>query len=110
MPAALASHASAWFSAQIAPAPSIQPAAIVEDAPTIRSNSTLAFVGAPGTNASAAGWSVEIVAGASTSPHRRSASSQPIPDAVTVAPTRLSSSDAGTTWSSGCAAAMRFRA
>ena len=35
----------AWFSAQIAPAPSIQPAAIVEDAPTIRSNSTLAFVG-----------------------------------------------------------------
>ena len=62
-PAAPASHASAWFSAQIAPAPSIQPAAIVEDAPTIRSNSTLALVGAPGTNASDAGWSVEIVAG-----------------------------------------------
>ena len=110
IPAASASHANAWFSAQIAPAPSIQPAAIVEDAPTIRSNSTLAFVGAPGTNANAAGWSVEMVAGASTSPHSRSASSQPMPSDVTVSPARLSSSLADTTLSSGCAAAMRFRA
>ena len=54
-PASEAIHASAWFSAQIAPAPSIHPAAIVDDAPTIRSNRTLAFVGALGTNASAAG-------------------------------------------------------
>ena len=59
-------------------------AAIVEDAPTIRSNSTLAFVGAPGTNASDAGWSVEIVAGARTSAHRRSASSPPMPSGVIV--------------------------
>ena len=73
------STASAWFSAQIAPAPSIHPAAIVDDAPTIRSNRTDAFVGAPGTNANAEGWSVEIVAGASTSAQSRSASSQPMP-------------------------------
>jgi hypothetical protein len=110
IPARRASQASAWFSAQIAPAPSIHPAAIVEDAPTIRSNSTLAFVGAPGTNANAAGWSVEIVAGASTSAHSRSASSQPTPSSVTVAPARRSRSSAGTTLSSGCADAIRFRA
>ena len=78
-PARSATHRSAWFSAQIAPAPSIHPAAIVDDAPTIRSNRMDARVGAPGMNANAVGWSVEIVAGASTSAQRRSASSQPMP-------------------------------
>ena len=38
-----------------------------------------AFVGAAGTNATAAGWSVEIVAGARTSAQMRSASSPPMP-------------------------------
>ena len=78
-PARPATHRSASFSAQIAPAPSIHPAAIVEDAPTMRSKSTLAFVGAAGTNATDAGWSVEIVAGARTSAQIRSASSHADP-------------------------------
>jgi hypothetical protein len=54
-PARSAIHRSASFSAQIAPAPSIQPAAIVEDTPTIRSNRTEALVGALGTKATDAG-------------------------------------------------------
>jgi hypothetical protein len=56
----------------------------VDDALITRSNNTLAFVGAFGTNARNAGWSVEIVAGASTSAHTRSASVPPIPSGVMV--------------------------
>ena len=85
----------------MAPAPSIQPAAIVEEAPTTRSKSADALVGAPGTKAKEAGWSVEIVAGASTSAQTRSASSHPIPSGEIVAPARASSSSAETTRSSG---------
>ena len=106
----MATQRRASFSPQIAPAPSIQPAAIVDDAPTIRSNRTLAFVGAAGTNASDAGWSVEIVAGARTSVHTRSASSQPIPAGVMVSPARRASSSAGMIPSSGCGFAIRPRA
>jgi hypothetical protein len=109
-PARSAIQRSAWFSAQIAPAPSIQPAAIVEDAPTTRSKSTAAFVGAPGTNAIDEGWSVEIVAGASTSAHTRRASSPPIPSGVTVAPARRVSSSPVAEPSSGCGLAIRPRA
>ncbi len=101
--------ASAWFSAQIAPPPSSQPAAIVEDAPTARSNSTLALLGAPGTNARKLGWSVVMVAGASTSVQIRSASSPPIPSGVIVGPAAAVSSSGGTGWSSGCGSAMRRR-
>jgi integrase len=109
MPARSAIHRRAWFSAQIAPAPSIHPAAIVEEDPTTRSNSTLAFVGAPGMNESAAGWSVEIVAGASTSVQIRNASSPPRPSGTIVSPARWVSSPAGKERSRGCGFAMRLR-
>ena len=109
-PARPATHRSASFSAQIAPAPSIHPVAIVDDAPTMRSKSTLAFVGAAGTNATDAGWSVEIVAGARTSAQIRSASSHPIPSGAIVRPARRASSSAGATRSSGWGLAIRFRA
>ena len=77
-PARSATHRRAWFSAQMAPAPSIQPAAIVEEAPTTRSNSTDAFVGAPGTNASEAGgrwrsWPARAPRPRSAAPRRRPA-------------------------------------
>ncbi len=94
----------------MAPAPSIHPAAIVDDAPTTRSNSTAALVGAPGTNAIDDGWSVEMVAGASTSAHRRNASSPPMPSAVIVSPARRESSSPVAEPSSGCGLAMRLRA
>ncbi len=109
-PARSASQRSAWFSAQIAPAPSIHPAAIVDEAPTTRSKSTEAFVGAPGTNAIDDGWSVEIVAGASTSLQTRSASSPPRPSGVTVSPARRASSSPLAEPSRGCGLAMRLRA
>src|SRR5207249_3980378 len=109
-PARSATHRSASFSAQIAPAPSIQPAAIVDEAPTIRSNSTDALVGALGTNATDAGWSVEIVAGARTSDQTLRASSQPIPASLIVRPARRASSPGGATRSNGCGLAIRFRA
>ena len=47
-------------------------------------------VGAPGTNAIDDGWSVEIVAGASTSLQMRRASSPPMPSGVIVSPARAS--------------------
>src|SRR5205814_8932030 len=85
-PARSAIHRSASFSAQTAPAPSSQLPPYVEEALITRSNSTLAFVGAPGTNAKNAGWSVEIVEGARVSAHTRSASSPPTPSRVIVTP------------------------
>ena len=109
-PARSAIQRSAWFSAQMAPAPSSQFAAMVEDAPTTRSKSTEAFVGAPGTNASEAGWSVEMVAGARISAQMRRASSPPMPSGVMVAPARRSSSALETGPSSGWGLAMRLRA
>jgi hypothetical protein len=45
------SHARAWFSAQTAPAPSSQFPPYVDEALITRSKSTLALVGAVGTNA-----------------------------------------------------------
>lgn len=52
----------------------------------------LASVGAVGTNDRNRGWSLEIVAGASTSPKTRSASSPPMPDGVMVCPAMARSS------------------
>ncbi len=65
--------------------------------------------GAPGTNARKLGWSVVMVAGASTSAQIRSASSPPIPSGVIVGPAAAVSSSGGTGWSSGCGSAMRRR-
>ena len=70
----------------------------------------LAFVGAAGTNASEAGWSVEIVEGASTSDQIRKASCHPIPSGVTVSPAAAESSAAGSTRSSGCGSEILSRA
>jgi hypothetical protein len=111
MPARSAIQRSAWFSAQMAPAPSSHPAPMIDEAPTTRSKSTDAFEGAPGTKARLAGWSVESVAGASRSDHTRSASNPPRPPGVIVAPARRSSSSLeGVVPSSGCGCAMRFSA
>ncbi len=109
-PARSAIHRSAWFSAQMPPAPSIQAAPIVLEAPTTRSKSTEAFVGAAGTKARFAGWSVEIVAGARISAQIRRASSPPMPPGVTVSPASFVSSSDVIVPSSGCAFAIRSRA
>ena len=109
-PTRSASHARAWFSAHTAPAPSSQLPAYVDEALIARSKSTLAFVGAPGTNARNAGWSVEIVAGARTSAQTRSASSPPMPSAVIVCPARRASSSGETGPSSGGSRRMRSSA
>jgi len=79
----------------------------VDEALIARSNSTLAFEGAPGMNARKLGWSVEIVAGARTSDHSRRASGPPIPSGVIVRPARRASSSAGRGPSSGCGVEIR---
>src|SRR5438093_6832292 len=66
---------SVSFSAHTAPAPSSQLPAYVDDALITRSNSTLAFVGAPGTKARKAGWSVEGGEGGRKSKRRNSSHS-----------------------------------
>ena len=66
-PARSAIQRRAWFSAKIAPAPSIQLPAKMLDAPTTRSNNTELSVGAAGMKLHIRGWSSETHAGASTS-------------------------------------------
>ena len=96
--------------AQMPPAPSIHAAPIVEDAPTTRSKSTEAFVGAAGTKARFAGWSVEIVAGARMSPQILKASCPPMPSGVIVRPASFVSSVPLIVRSSGWGLAIRSRA
>ena len=78
------------------------------DAPTTRSNRIDASVGAAGTNDKNRGWSIEMLAGPSTSANIRNASSPPIPLAVTVLPTIARNSAADRVLSSG-GGSMRMR-
>ena len=71
------------------------------DAPTTRSNRIDASVGAAGTNDKNRGWSMEMLAGPSTSAKMRNASRPPMPLAVTVLPAIARSSAAGRVLSSG---------
>ena len=91
-PARSATQRRAAFSAWTAPAPSSQLPAYSAEAPTTRSNSVLASVGAQGMNDRNRGWSVEMHAGASSVVNRSSAAAPPSPVAVMVAPATSSSS------------------
>ena len=71
------------------------------DAPTTRSKRIAASVGAAGTKDKNRGWSIEMLAGPSTSEKIRRASRPPIPLAVTVLPAMARSSEAGRVLSSG---------
>ena len=108
-PARSAIQRSAWFSAQIAPPPSSQPGADRSrtrrpPGRTARSPSSARRARTRGR----IGWSVEIVAGASTSAQTRSASSPPMPLGRDRRAGRRVSSSPGTVRSSGCGFAMRF--
>src|ERR687889_317509 len=78
----------------------------MDDAPTTRSNSVLASVGAQGMKDRYRGWSVEMQAGASSWVNSASAASPPRPLAVIVEPA-TSSSSAGVRGPSSGTGALR---